>query len=723
MKLLLVLLINFIPQSNTEIRNHDLLAFTKIQSALKVSQGRVTTELRNAYPIYSLRGEEYISLVVKTGPNYRKEDLEDLGIIVGARVGDIVSLKYPLTQLNTIKQVPGIKRLQLATKIAPDLNRVLVDIRADQAHQGLNMPQPYTGKDVLIGVTDWGFDYTSPMFYDIDLEETRILAAWDQFANNGGNADPAFYPEGFTYGAEYDTPEELMAVQSDTSNFYSYSTHGTHVAGIAGGSGAGTDYKGVAYDAQFLFTTFLADEGAVLDAWEWMYQKSLAEDKRLIVNMSWGLYWTGELDGTSLISQAIDNYSLLGVVFVTSAGNNGDVNFHIKKDFANDTLYSRIEFGSSTNVPEWVGQEVIAWSVEEDAPMRAGFDIYSSSDNSLLYEGDWWHSENFAYTSSSVDFDGGSFFYEVSFTDNGKHSMNFVAQRPEGPFYVVLKATSEQSSTYHFWNVAYRADRVGNWGMRFLGSADQGFTAGDNSYGIGAPACTNSAIAVAAYSAQWVSNAGNLQGGGAANFTSIGPRIDGYQKPNVAAPGVSVVSSINSFTDANYSQVESVTFGDREYPFAPLSGTSMASPVVAGVAAILLEVNPYLSPFQIKQILSESAREDDFTDEIPEEGDPLWGFGKIDTYAAILKALVATGLEDIDQDLTWTIAPNPSSDFIRIDGLVGEISAIQIIDMAGRVHSIHHSVKEISVHCLSPGTYCLRLVVDRRVEQRKFVVR
>ena len=69
---------------------------------------------------------------------------------------------------------------------------------------------------------------------------------------------------------------------------------------------------------------FLVDEGAVLDAWEWMYQKSLEEGKRLVVNMSWGLYHAGTLDGNSVLSTAISAYTDLGVVFVNSGGNNGD---------------------------------------------------------------------------------------------------------------------------------------------------------------------------------------------------------------------------------------------------------------------------------------------------------------------------------------------------------------------------------------------------------------
>ena len=261
-----------------------------------------------------------------------------MGIMVGANIGDIVSLKIPVSLLNSISSLPGIKILQLSGKIKPNLDKAVKDIGADSVHMGINLPQGYTGKNVLIGITDWGFDYSSPMFYDTLLQNTRILAAWDQFKTSG----PA--PLGFSYGTEFSSSPEFITAGSDTVNIYSHATHGSHVAGIAGGSGAGTIYRGVAFESQYLFATFLVDEGAVLDAWEWMYQKSLTEGKRLVINMSWGLYHLGTLDGNSLLSQAIDTYSLQGVVFSNSGGNNGNVNFHIKKTFNNDSIKSRIEF-------------------------------------------------------------------------------------------------------------------------------------------------------------------------------------------------------------------------------------------------------------------------------------------------------------------------------------------------------------------------------------------
>ena len=92
-----------------------------------------------------------------------------------------------------------------------------------------------------------------------------------------------------------------------------------------------------------------------------VYQKSLEEGKRLVVNMSWGLYHAGTLDGNSVLSTAISAYTDLGVVFVNSGGNNGDVNFHIKHQYNSDTIESRINFYSYSSHQYMWGQSIHAW--------------------------------------------------------------------------------------------------------------------------------------------------------------------------------------------------------------------------------------------------------------------------------------------------------------------------------------------------------------------------
>ena len=209
------------------------------------------------------------------------------------------------------------------------MNRAIPDMRVDSVYQGYRLKSGYTGKGVLIGITDWGFDYGHPNFYETSLQNSRIVAAWDQFKTSGPT------PVDFQYGTEYNSEATILQAQSDTAGLYDYAYHGSHVAGIAGGSGAGTNYRGVAYEANFLMVSLRLDEAGALDAFAWMKAKADELQMRLVVNMSWGLYHIGSMDGTGLLSEAIDAYSKQGVIFVTSAGNNGGETFHIQKDFAN----------------------------------------------------------------------------------------------------------------------------------------------------------------------------------------------------------------------------------------------------------------------------------------------------------------------------------------------------------------------------------------------------
>ena len=137
--------------------------------------------------------------------------------------------------------------------------------------------------------------------------------------------------------------EALLAAQCDTFNVYEYGYHGTHVTSIAAGSGSLTgSFRGVAPGANIILCTFLVSEQAVVDAFHWMYQVAQQEQKRLVINMSWGLYYMGYMDGTGPVASAMQELSDQGVVFVTSAGNNGDVKFHVHQDFNTNTALMKL---------------------------------------------------------------------------------------------------------------------------------------------------------------------------------------------------------------------------------------------------------------------------------------------------------------------------------------------------------------------------------------------
>jgi minor extracellular serine protease Vpr len=653
-------------------------------------------------PWLIIDGREYASVLALVSNGYDRSQIESKEIIVGAERGGVVTLKVPIELISELEALPGIEYLELSTKISPNLERAVRDARVDSVHQGLDLPSAFTGRDVLIGITDWGFDYTHPMFYDTTLTESRILAAWDQYKTSG----PA--PAGYTYGTEYDTPEELLAAKSDTANIYSYATHGSHVAGIAAGSGAGTKYRGVAFDAQYLFATFLVDEGAVLDAFEWMYQKSLSEDKRLVINMSWGLYYFGTLDGNSLVSRAIDEYSSLGVVFVTSGGNNGDSDFHIKHEFAGDTLRSRINFVPNNAVNYQDGQSITAWG-NADESFAISFDVLDITNQLKGSAPIYFTNSSSPYTENDLIIGLDTFHYDIAIESahplNNRSNARLRIDFPPSGNKIVLKSTAA-SGTVHYWNVLETTTGVGNTGWDFS-SLGVGYIAGDRKYGIGEPACTKSAISVGSHQAGiWNNNEFipfNLSG-----FSSQGPTLDERRKPDLTAPGGGVISSISSYTDGGYTPVSVIEFNDREYGFIGFSGTSMSSPMVAGIAALMLEANPDMTSQMVKDVLLETAREDQYTGNLADTGNNFWGFGKAHAFQAMKRSLELLAVEEVsDKPIETRIFPNPTKDVVNFKSTMNEI---WIYDLEGRmIDSQFGTLTELNISNLASGVYILMM--------------
>lgn len=88
-----------------------------------------------------------------------------------------------------------------------------------------------------------------------------------------------------------------------------------------------------------------------------------------------------------------------------------------------------------------------------------------------------------------------------------------------------------------------------------------------------------------------------------ADFSSRGPTIDNYSKPDVLAPGVDIISlrSPNSTLDKTD---RSSRIGEW---YTSLSGTSMATPICCGVVAQIIQSDPALTPDQIKSRLLKSS--------------------------------------------------------------------------------------------------------------------
>lgn len=589
---------------------------------------------------------------------------------------------------------------------AQSLKRSVVDGKVDSVWQGINLPQGYTGKDVIIGITDWGFDYTHPVFYDTTLTHNRILRVWDMFRSDGTP------PDGFNYGVEYNTTEDILAAQHDTFNVYQYGYHGTHVASIAAGSGGGSEYRGVAYGADLLLATFLVNEQAVIDAFNWMYQVAQAEHKRLVINMSWGLYYMGNIDGSGQLAKTMDSLSDLGVVFVTSAGNNGDVNFHISQNFAQqtDTLRTQITFYGGEHAALW-GQSV---SMTNSAMCPFQFSMhFLNTDNERIAQTPLFSTlegNNYIDTFQVIGED--TVFYNVNIEQENAYN-----QRPQVRLRVkkltfnnvkVCLSAIADSGIFHAWNVVELSNDVGNWGNDFQKPYSSNlYTAGDAYYGIGTPANVECVISVAAYRPSFTVN-GRVIGGEIASFSSFGGIIDGRRKPDVAAPGVSIISAISSFTNTfSGTTTTTVTFNNKKYPFAALSGTSMSSPFTAGVCALILEANKYLTPQQVKNILEETAYQDNYTQS---SGIERFGYGKVNAYQAVKKALEMVNIDENPYQNKLFIYPNPAAESLCIQSdRIGQNAALyNVIGQKVKDITIESSHQIIDIKYLPKGMYILK---------------
>ncbi len=650
-----------------------------------------STPTLDLLPVYPDMDGYRIAVLCKVTDAFDKARALRDGIDVGTVIGSIATLRIPLEMLREDFSYPGIEYLEVAEKIGPALHEAVKDIRADQVHAGTGLPQPYTGEGVIIGVVDWGFDYAHPMFYDTALSHTRILAAWDQVKQIGTP------PDGFAHGAVYVGADELAVAQHDTvSPLTDY--HGTHVAGIAGGSGGGTIYRGVGFGSDLLFSQMRNDVTSAIDAFQWMYNIAQAEGKRLVINNSWGNYRLFPLDGTSLMSQAIDAFSDLGVVFVFSAGNNGDINFHLKKTFNQDSVRTRVMGFNYGSDPDLWGQSVGMWG-EAGHPFSAQVRILNTQNQEVVRSNLWSTSTAQAYLDTSIITGLDTIVIRVTADDahplNGRPQMNFDIRNTNSTLKTILYVTAE-SGTVHAWNTRYTVYGIGNWGYGFT-APTSGYALGDRNYGIGHPAVTGSVITTAAHETNFT-----LTG-----FSSYGPRMDEMMKPDISAPGAQIVSSFSSFSSTNFIPDASTTFNGRLYEFVRLSGTSMSAPMVTGVVALLLEADPTLTPAAVKQLITDNARLDNHTGNLPAQGNIRWGHGKLDALN-VLSSLQNTAVGN-GTEAPFNIFPNPVSNRLFTNKPLDGNEEYTLSTVDGRIVKSGSFPGYISLGDVPPGLYFFRL--------------
>ena len=632
-------------------------------------------------------GATQLRFLAQLSPGYDRQTLRAAGITVSSQAGDVAVLNVPVGSLSQLDANPYIQRYSISHTVGgPMMDNTRSDTRTDQVEAGIGLPvdHGYDGSGVYVGITDWGFDYTHPNLNAGNRNNWRIDHAWDHFRHS--QPTPAY--EGLGYGTLISGHSDLIKAKGDTSNLYGYGTHGTHVAGIAAGSGTSDGhFRGQAPGAHMLLCSFGLGEAEWIDAACWMRNVAADSNRRLVVNSSWGMYSFSNLDGTSLLSRAIDNMSDEGVVFVTSGGNNGDANFHISRNFdlASDTL--RTVASWYTLASDAIGQCLILWG-EAGKDFTTRFRLQTAD---AVYEGPLVNTadeDQIIYDTLQCGEHRVPFriIAEHANPNDGRpHVQMDVNRAPNVQLQLFVVA---ESGTVHAWNVANKTNHAGNEGARFHNANRSGFSNGDNLYGIGEPACANSCISVAAHHADtWTADSSQYIAGDIAYFSSYGPRLDGQQKPDLSAPGYQVVSSISIWTDGDYDAVATQNVGMKRYIWSPLSGTSMSSPAVTGIVALLLQANPDLTPQEIRNILITTTRNDEMTGALHDSDSASisWGWGKIDAQAAIVEALKDVSVQQVEESQSpLMLFPNPATHSVTVGTGCGEPIEVHLLSVDGR---------------------------------------
>lgn len=699
------------------------------------------------YVCHKIAGKTYLSALIKMNTKQTPTAFETLGIKIGTKAGNVWTVQIPIENVKGFTQLNNIEYIELDEPISLNLDSVVRTTRADSVHSGINLAMPFTGKDVVVGVVDIGFDYTHPTLYDSLGNTYRVKRVWEQ--RKSGTP-----PSTFSYGSEIKDSLSMFAAQTDNSA----NTHGMHVVGITSGSGRKSNatsnhkFQGMAFESDIVFVGITPDStewkntgvSSIVDGINYVYQYAASVGKPAVVNLSWGTP-IGPRDGSSLFSQAVDALTGSGKIFVCSAGNNGDVNLHLNKTFtATDTTVSTfVGFASYLNTKNtWVdiwGQtgksfcaKVSLYNGVETA--STGFVCLDNNTHRFYLIGSNNDTCYVDMATSSAEYNGKPRIY-LSLGSRVKDSVCLTLQSNNGEV--------------NIWN-GYVRESSGYFG-ELTTNGRSWATAGDNSQTTSDFVATHSAISVGAYSSRInfknISNSNQSYSSYTSlkklvPFSSHGPTADNRIVPDITAPGLAVISSVSSFNaeykpgGASYSSVISRGYdslNSKYYYYAQMSGTSMSSPAASGIVALMLQANPKLSPSEVRLILAQTAITDTFTGTLPAQGTNLWGHGKINAYAAVMEAYTyPAGVNTIKpKAIKAALFPNPNQGrfTISITDSKAMKMTLAVFDYTGKQvyetvwnKPVGNDSKNIDLNELSHGVYFVQLQSGSDVWVEKLIV-
>ena len=590
------------------------------------------------------------------------EVLRQYGCKELARVGDISIAAIPLSSLGTLSCGRQVKRIETGRRCSIQMDTTRIVVNAEKVYTGEGLPQSYTGRGVVVGVQDIGFDLTHPNFYSTDMSRYRIKALWDQLSRD--TIGSTLY-----VGRDYVGREALLELGHPIDG--ETQTHGTHTAGIAAGSGAEgngdvSPYRGMACDADLVLVDNAADNASLIDPKDY-YKFTYATDAlgfKYIFDYAERMHQPCVINFSEGSSQDFHGYDQLyyellakligpGRIIVSSAGNDGARNSYIHKNIGKErsgafimgnekrfsctakskqTFIFRISVYDNVASPQIVDISTVNVCNAQDSLLT----------DSLLVGGKKYKWRVLAYPNS---YDTSETAYDFQLSSPSK-----LGDSPQVSLQVMGRDADIE---------LYRMS-----GYMFPHSLDPVLDAGDCRYTIFSPSSSPDVICVGStsYRTQFVNYLGEKkvydsgQKGIRSSFSAMGPTLDGRIKPDVMAPGQNIISSYSTFFINNpknvnasvKSDVRHFEYNGRVYAWNANAGTSMSAPVVTGAIALWLQADPTLTPADCLEIFAKTCSHYDTSLSYPNN---LYGYGQIDVAAGLREVLrrKALGINTIGQ--------------------------------------------------------------------------
>ena len=627
---------------------------------------------------------------IKLAPGADTAALEAEGVQVSSTIGDIALVSVATADLDRVASLPCVERLEISRRVRHTMDRAREYSTVDPMHQGYQIDQPYTGKGVIAAVVDEGLD-----------------ANHINFRNSDGTSRLAFLShiwldskkEGGWDGATYDR-DNIFRFTTDSENTF----HATHTLGILGGAYKGkinaavenedketatikeidNPYYGVATGADLCAGTTVLMDQLIAQSIDKLLDYRYYTGQPMVLSLSLGSNANSH-SPNALMNQALDLYAKETLI-VMSAGNEGDIPLALIKNLTDTDAEAKTFVESTITQPMYTsdGQVIPAGylygmcHIYSDKPFKLEALTYNKSRKRIAYDmwaddsaepgtGKWFASSN-SYVQDESDivssqlnnaYDG---YVGVGYDVDpySKEYMGLVSYglAPKNDNYIFgFRIIGEPGQRIECYNEIDYA-QLSNLGI-------EGWDDGSCDGSISDMACGHNVLVVGSYNTR--DSYGSLEGvrrhyqgkfepGKITPFSSYGTLADGRTLPHVCAPGAAVISSTNSYYEesAGADKINKAALtayaeesGRRNY-WAPASGTSMATPYVAGAIACWLEADPKLTIEEVRDIIATtSVRDEDVT-----SGNPVqWGAGKFDAYAGLKEVLRrSASLSDVSTD-------------------------------------------------------------------------